>query len=289
MSIPDFDAVVLAGGAGQRLGGISKPDVELAGRRLVDGVLVAVSDAREIVVVGDVEVPKGVHRTLEDPPYGGPAAGVAAGLDELARVGGPAPWTVLLACDLADPVPALGRLVAAWAHAQSSPDVASEEHDGWCLEDSGGSPQWLFGIHRTDSLRTALTRLGDPRDRSMRSLFAESTLVTMAAGDDDVADIDTWGDHARWSERLAQERWADWIEDASEAVGIDPESVDVPGIQTLARQVAHDFERPMAPVGAYILGVAVGRLEEQGRPIDKESLRQAIAATARDQPRKDDH
>ena len=77
-------------------------------------------------------------------------------------------------------------------------------------------------------------------------------------------------------------RWADWIEDASAAVGIDPESVDVPGILTLTRQIAHGFERPMAPVGAYILGVAVGCLQEQGRPVDLESMRRAIADTIRD-------
>jgi molybdopterin-guanine dinucleotide biosynthesis protein A len=198
-----FDAVVLAGGAAERLGGVSKPDVELGGRRLIDGVLVAVSDAREIVVVGDVEVPEGVHRTLEEPPRGGPVAGLAAGLDVLAASASPAGWTVLLACDLADPLPALGRLIAAWAHALRSEEIDTDEHDGWCLADSSGHPQWLFGIHRTDALRAALERLGDPRNRSMKSLFAESTLVTVPAADDDVADIDTWTDHARWVERLS--------------------------------------------------------------------------------------
>lgn len=84
-----------------------------------------------------------------------------------------------------------------------------------------------------------------------------------------------------------QERWADWIEDACAAVGIEPESVDVPGIHTLTRQIAHGFERPMAPVGAYVLGVAVGHLAEQGRPVDMESLRRAIAATIKEQPDKD--
>ena len=196
-----FDAVILAGGAAERLGGASKPDVELGGQRLLDRVLVSVSDAREIAVVGDVEVPVGVHRTLEDPPLGGPVAGVAAGLDVLQSTA-PAEWTVLLACDLADPLPALGKLVAAWSHAVRNRDIPTDGHDGWCLADSGGHPQWLFGIHRTASLRAALARLGSPRDRSMKSLFAESTLVTVPAADDDVADIDTWTDHARWVERL---------------------------------------------------------------------------------------
>ena len=198
-----FDAIVLAGGAAQRLGGVSKADVELDGRRLLDRVLVAVSDAREIVVVGDVAVPGGVHRTLEDPPRGGPVAGLAAGLDTLTAVGPVAPWTVLLACDLADPLPALGRLVAAWSYARRSDAV---ETDGWCLADSEGRPQWLFGIHRTDALQRALGRLDGPRDRSMRSLFAESTLVTVPGSDDEVADIDTWTDHARWVERLTADR-----------------------------------------------------------------------------------
>lgn len=203
---PDFDAVVLAGGGAARLGGVSKPDVELGGRRLVDSVLVAVSDAREIVVVGDVEVPEGVHRTLEDPPRGGPVAGTAAGLEALASTGPVAPWTVLLACDLADPLPALGRLLAAWSYAQRAEEVSTDEHDGWCLVDSADEPQWLVGIHRTDSLRRAIDALDSPRDRSMRSLLADSTLVTVEASDDDLADIDTWTDHAEWVERLAAGR-----------------------------------------------------------------------------------
>ncbi len=85
-----------------------------------------------------------------------------------------------------------------------------------------------------------------------------------------------------------QERWHDWIEDACAAVGIEPESVDVPGVHTLTKQIAHGFERPMAPVGAYILGVAVGHLEEQGRPVDMDSLRRAIATTITEQPPRED-
>jgi hypothetical protein len=82
-------------------------------------------------------------------------------------------------------------------------------------------------------------------------------------------------------------RWHDWIDDACAAVGIDPENVDVPGIHVLTKQIAHGFERPMAPVGAYILGVAVGRLEAQGLPTDMDAMRQAIAATIKEQPAKD--
>ena len=75
--IGEFDAIVLAGGRGSRLGGIRKPELAVAGRRLVDVALAAVAAARRVVVVGDVEVPDGVALTREDPPYGGPVEAVA--------------------------------------------------------------------------------------------------------------------------------------------------------------------------------------------------------------------
>ena len=58
-----------------------------------------------------------------------------------------------------------------------------------------------------------------------------------------------------------------------------PEAVDVRSILDMTKTIAHDFERPMAPVGAYVLGLAVGRLQEQGRPVDLESLRSHLEST----------
>lgn len=75
------------------------------------------------------------------------------------------------------------------------------------------------------------------------------------------------------------EQWHDWIEQACAAVGVDAESVSVPAVHDMTKLIAHGFERPMAPVGAYILGLAVGHLEAQGRPVDMESLRRAIEST----------
>lgn len=83
----------------------------------------------------------------------------------------------------------------------------------------------------------------------------------------------------RTDDQQAQERWADWIERACAALGLDPEAVDVRSILDTTRTIAHGFERPMAPVGAYILGLAVGRLQEQGRPVDLEALRSTLEAT----------
>ena len=87
-----LDVLVLAGGTGRRLGGASKPDVVARGARLLDHVLNGVAAVRSplgggrsvVVAPVEVEVPDGVLRTLEDPPLGGPVAGIAAGLARLA-------------------------------------------------------------------------------------------------------------------------------------------------------------------------------------------------------------
>jgi hypothetical protein len=38
-----------------------------------------------------------------------------------------------------------------------------------------------------------------------------------------------------------------------------PEDVDIRAVLDVARDVAHNVERPAAPVSTYLLGVAVGR------------------------------
>ena len=113
-----FDAIVLAGGAGRRLGpAVAKPEVVVGGLALVDHALAAVAAARHVVLVAPEQHARpGIPRTLEDPPGGGPVAGLAAGLAHLhtlttptltSRAGGEAPGggegarvVVVLACDV---------------------------------------------------------------------------------------------------------------------------------------------------------------------------------------------
>ena len=114
-----IDVVVLAGGTGRRLGGASKPDVVARGARLLDHVLTGLAalsgpsrsscpagsagrvgrsgpsgagaprPGRVVVVAPErVALPPGVLRALEDPPLGGPVAGIAAGLARLAEFSG---------------------------------------------------------------------------------------------------------------------------------------------------------------------------------------------------------
>lgn len=55
---------------------------------------------------------------------------------------------------------------------------------------------------------------------------------------------------------LVDAAWRPWIEDVCAAVGVDPALVDVHEIHGLTRVIAHEFTRPMAPVSAYVWGLA---------------------------------
>lgn len=56
----------------------------------------------------------------------------------------------------------------------------------------------------------------------------------------------------------AQQRWREWVVEASTAAGIDPDLVDIAELHHLSRQVAHRLERPLAPISTFILGLALG-------------------------------
>lgn len=163
-----FDAIVLAGGEGRRFEGAHKPDVEVDGRRMLDHVLDAVAGARRIALVAPPEVRPGredprILQTMEDPPRGGPAAGVAAGLAALdglggvggvgvARPGEPGDGggvpgrgggvpVVVLSCDVPRVGPAVPRLLEA-LEALDAPDsaAAGDLADGPAPSSTADSP-----------------------------------------------------------------------------------------------------------------------------------------------------
>ncbi|GAB3162627.1 hypothetical protein GCM10027059_15680 [Myceligenerans halotolerans] len=87
-----YDAIVLAGGRASRLGGATKPGLLSGGVPLLHLALDAAQGARRIAVVGPDDLagviaahpaaPRTVL-TREDPPFGGPVAGIAAAFDAL--------------------------------------------------------------------------------------------------------------------------------------------------------------------------------------------------------------
>lgn len=181
-----YDAVVLAGGRGSRLGGTRKPALELAGRRLVDLALDAAAGALSRVVVGDIDVPPGVELTREDPPYGGPVEALAAGL---ARLDEHAGWTLVLAADLPDPAPAVARLLST----EPAPD-----DDGLCLVGPDGRRQWLLACYRTPALLARLAERGDPPLTAMHRLVGPLRLREVDPAGISTDDVDTPDDAARW-------------------------------------------------------------------------------------------
>lgn len=50
-----------------------------------------------------------------------------------------------------------------------------------------------------------------------------------------------------------------WVEAACAELGLQPGDCDVRLILDLARDAAHQVERPAAPVTSFLLGLAVGR------------------------------
>jgi molybdenum cofactor guanylyltransferase len=142
---PAYDAVVLAGGAGMRMGGVDKVSLAVGGQPLLDRVLCAVSDAERVVVVGPLRpTVRSVLWAREDPPGAGPVAALAAGLAYVR-----APTVALLAGDLpfvtADLLATLATL-----------RLAAGGMDGALLVDPDGRDQLLIGLWRTAALRAAL-------------------------------------------------------------------------------------------------------------------------------------
>ncbi|MBS1848404.1 MAG: NTP transferase domain-containing protein, partial [Actinobacteria bacterium] len=146
----DVAAIVLAGGRGSRLGGMSKADLVVGGRRLLDGVLDALRECAPCVVVGplDTTVSAGVLLTREDPPFSGPAAAVAAGWSVLASFDPQPGWVVLLSCDLPGAADVVGPLIAAASGARGDVDAISAERGA----PDGGHREWLVSIVRTRAL-----------------------------------------------------------------------------------------------------------------------------------------
>jgi molybdopterin-guanine dinucleotide biosynthesis protein A len=194
---PSYDALVLAGGRARRLGGVSKPDVVVGGRRLLAHVLGAVDgpDVRRVVVVGPdtLTLPTGVTRTLEEPPDGGPVAGIAAGLAAL-RDGAEPEWVLVLACDVPRVAGAVPRLVD--AASPRAADASSQACDGVVLVDDDGRDQPLVGLYRRAALDAAVARLdaGGVRGASVRALVDALDLVRLADVEHHGVDVDTWTD-----------------------------------------------------------------------------------------------
>jgi molybdopterin-guanine dinucleotide biosynthesis protein A len=228
--VTDFSIIVLTGGRSTRLGR-DKATAVVAGQRMIDRVVAQLPEVPIIVVGPDPRI-EGVEVTREDPPGGGPAAGIAAGL---ARVS--TEWVGVLAADMPFAAPMLLSL--------------PRENDA-VVPIADGHQQPLCAWYRTTVLRDLGPGL------SMRRVLAGlgATYVEVAA--QQVADIDTPADLAAAEQTLTiMGGMQQWVDAVKTELGLDVD-VDVALILDVAKDAAHGVQRPAAPISTYLLGLAVG-------------------------------
>ncbi|MET3720859.1 MULTISPECIES: NTP transferase domain-containing protein [unclassified Arthrobacter] len=204
-----FDAVILAGGRSARLGGVPKQSLTYDGDTLLRRSVAAAGGARAIAVVGPGpgNMPAGILSCREEPPFGGPAAAIAAGLaavQDLSVVGGAAAGdatggcrprlTLVLACDM----PNVRHAVAALRKALEAggPAVAA---DGVVAVSQDGRRQPLVGFYSTAALQRSVAELaakGSLINGSVGALLASLDLQPVAVPAGSTADVDTWDDAA---------------------------------------------------------------------------------------------
>lgn len=178
--------MVLTGGTGARLGGVDKAALEVGGVTLLERSLTATMAAVEVVVVGpEVPTSRPVTWTVEDPPLGGPAAGL---LSALTRFEATPDLVAVLAVDM--PFVNAGTLARlTWAV------EADSDLDGAVLVDPAGRRQTLAAVYRVSALVAA--RPAEP-DREhglpMRRLVGELRLAEVSTVGDEARDVDTWAD-----------------------------------------------------------------------------------------------
>ncbi|MSS85120.1 NTP transferase domain-containing protein [Actinomycetaceae bacterium WB03_NA08] len=194
-------AVVLAGGASRRLG-MNKATAPVGGTSLLSLAVAAVEWASLIVVVAPHQtlcdafpdgIPPYVVQTLEDPPFGGPVAGIVAGVkkvDEIDREK-TIERVVLASCDVPGASSAVSRLLAEQDHAE-----------GVCANNDEGIPQLLLGIYSASFLRMRVAAVGSGRGMSVRSFIGQASLQGVSVEQGAARDVDTPGD-LRWARRWA--------------------------------------------------------------------------------------
>ncbi len=172
-----FDAVILAGGRSRRMG-TDKAALLLADQTLLQRAVAACADAGDVVVVAPAEIfaagagtSTRARQVVEDPPFSGPLAGIAAGVGALRPTGVP---VLVLPCDLPQ-VAEVARLLTA----NEIPDGPA----GRCLVDSSAWAQPLAAVYQRGPLLAALAALGDLAGVPARALLRQLRMEEVEAGE----------------------------------------------------------------------------------------------------------
>jgi molybdopterin-guanine dinucleotide biosynthesis protein A len=177
----ELGGIILTGGSAVRFQGADKASIEVAGRTLLEHVLGALAEVPDVVVVGDqVVTSRPVSFLREDPPGGGPAAGLLAGLSGFPR---PPRQVVVLAVDMPLVTTATVRRL-----------VHGADEDGALLVDGDGRRQYLCAVYRTEALLAAAPSLEEQHGLPVRRLVAALRLAEVPALLGEAQDVDTWDD-----------------------------------------------------------------------------------------------
>lgn len=187
-----WDAIVLAGGRGSRLGGIDKAALEIDGETLLARTLRAVAGADRVVVVGDVVVGDAelddVIVVQESPRFSGPASAVGAAIEQVRS-----PYVLLAGCDqpfLAEAIDAL---------------LAAVDGDGAVAVDAAGRRQHLMSVIHAAALRSSMAAQTTLVNLSVHALLGPLDLVEVPVSPRAALDIDTWHDREKALEEGARD------------------------------------------------------------------------------------
>jgi molybdopterin-guanine dinucleotide biosynthesis protein A len=177
--------VVLAGGGARRWGGQNKTAALLGGRSVLEhavaGARAGVAPAATVVVAGPQQAgPAGVEWVREDPPGGGPVAGLAAAVAVLAV---PVEVVVVVAGDAPFGGTAVPRLINGLL---GDPDA-----DAAVGVDPDGRRQPLLAAYRLAALLRSLAAVGDPAGAPLRAVLAGLAVAEVPVTEREALDLDT--------------------------------------------------------------------------------------------------
>lgn len=166
--------------------GRHKPALVVGGRPIVERVLDAVA-GWPVVVVGSAEgVPSGTRVVLEEPPGGGPVAGIAAGFAFLTT----GPYAAELGPSAADVLVVLAGDLPLLTHEHLVALVAAVD-DRVAVTRSSSGPNWLCSAWPAELLRLRLAAVGGPAGVSVRRLLGEVPRIEVPDLADVAVDVDT--------------------------------------------------------------------------------------------------
>ena len=282
-------SIIIGGGRSSRMGE-DKSALKIAGRTLLERTIDALSFSAEILVVAPPtslrERPNwpAVRFTLEDPPFGGPAAGLVAGIAALSQRSD-SEHVIVFPVDMPQATSAARQLATAAPGEESATaapggqlTTATPGGDGVVLEDESGWPQYLLGRYRLGALRRAARELGNPRNVSMRRFGELLNVERIRMQNSALADVDTPQEAKEYGITLNKEKRKDdpavlaQLEKWQKALRTELEITDIPfdqdRILDLAAVIAKRVARPGVPVTGYLVGLAVGRAIERGEDPD---------------------